>query len=391
MAHSAPSTLASISGPASSSSPSRSTPSPRPKPPAGPRCGPSLAPNASLRARTEPRLAHAYSLEEIRLSIGESSWRSEYEQDPADSEDAYFPFNTQSDTCSYWFGKSPDAAFLSRSYFASTTPIFWKLPDGSTFSQPLSEFLRTSRVACFCDTSYTSGPDSDYKVCAIVAQHTSGALFVLDLWAAQCHEPELTKQCLLMCDCWRPATINPEVTSRQITLYHALEQAIRARLDPSSFYEYIPAVRPLRVGTTGKASKIAALRPYFENNLFKLPLHLASTHPWRLLIEQILNFYPVDESNTNLQKDDCIDTIAMSLFVFRQRPSPTPTTDTPDTASPLEALKRGETHDDDGTPNILKIIPELLSPEDYAEIRSALSNRHSIPHIPSHYVRSTKA
>jgi phage terminase large subunit-like protein len=340
------------------------------------------------RSRLEPRLSQAFSLEEVRASIGEASWRSEYEQDPADSEEAFFPLNPQSDRFSFWFSKTPDDAFLSGAFWNSSTLIHWVNPDGSQASTPLAEFLRTSRVACFLDTSFTSGPDSDYKVCAIVAQHTSGALFVLDLWAAQCHEPELTKQCLLMCDRWRPATINPEVTSRQLSLYHSLEQAVRARLDPSTFYDYVPAVRPLRVGTTGKASKIAALKPYFENCLFKLPLHLASAHPWRMLIDQILNFYPVDESNTNLQKDDCIDTVALSLFIFRQRPAPT----TPDTTSnsndPLAALKRGETHDSDGVPHILRVMPNLISPDDYAEIRSALASTHGIAHIPSHHTRS---
>jgi hypothetical protein len=87
--------------------------------------------------------------------------------------------------------------------------------------------------------------------------------------------------------------------------------------------EHLPKIVKLNPGMAEKTDKIAALGFRFEHGKIKLPLWRREMLPWRHLFDQIESFNP-EAPDGGLEKDDCIDAVAMSQFVLRGRLSKTP-------------------------------------------------------------------
>lgn len=316
------------------------------------------------RGKIDPSVLSTTSHEELEQIMGRAVYRREILQILEGSDAVFFPFDPLNNEKYGYTITDADDHYTAGRFWQSNALVTWH-HNTERRELRLSEFLRTSRVFICLDTSYTSGPDSDFKVATVFALTHENDLFVLDQWSKQCVEPTLVDAALRLADQWHPATIHPEVVTKQVSLFHALEHAVRTRLQTSMGLSYSPAIRALKPGSTAKTAKIAALQPRFEYGLIKLPLHKRLDHPWRRLIDQIQGFNPSHDEDGGLSKDDELDTLSMAQIVLRGRPvAPTPA----DTAPPADlasCIERGETHDEFGHPLLqsLSVVnrPDLLA------------------------------
>ena len=268
-------------------------------------------------ARTRPRFKESLSLEEIRESIGSANFSSEYMAAPGDGVGTFF--GEMNETHSWWFEEIDD---LIDQPLASKTVICWnerKEEKFETKKMPLSDFLRDySRIFMTADTSHTSTTDSDFKVCCLLAVTPQNDLFVLDLWARQGQESELVKAIFEMADRWRCPTVHPEVIKQGVSLFNALNSIVSTRANDMAGVAHLPKIVKLNPGMAEKQDKIAGLQFRFEHGKIKLPLWRREQLPWRHLFDQIESFNP-EAQDGGLEKDDCIDAVAMSQFVLRGR------------------------------------------------------------------------
>jgi len=268
-------------------------------------------------ARTKPRFKEALSLEEIRETIGTANFNSEYLAKPGDGGSTFF--GDLDDRHSWWFEEIDDRL---DSPFLSTTQICWHERKDDSFhvkKMPLPDFIRGySRIFMTADTSHTTGSDSDFKVCCLMAVTPQNDLFVLDMWARQGQESELVKAVFEMADRWRCPTVHPEVVRQGVSLYNALNAIVSTRANDMAGVSHLPKIVKLNPGMTEKQDKIAGLQFRFEHGKIKLPLWRRDQLPWRHLFDQIESFNP-EAQDGGLEKDDCIDAVAMSQFILKGR------------------------------------------------------------------------
>jgi phage terminase large subunit-like protein len=320
-------------------------------------------------AKDKPRFKEALSLEEIRDAIGAGNFASEYLAAPGDGEGVFFG-ELDEMAHSYWFEDIDDRI---QTPTISSTMICWYERRGDemhTMKMSMREFLsRYARTFITSDTSHTSGKDSDYKVACLLAVTPQNDLFVLDLWARQCPESELVKAIFEMADRWLCPTVHPEAVRQGVSLYNALSSIVSTRATDMAGTTHLPKIVKLNPGMAEKQEKIAGLQFRFEHAKIKLPLWRRDQLPWRHLFDQIESFNP-EAQDGGLEKDDCIDAVAMSQFILKGRLSkgPTPTAD----KTLFERLRDGEyfengVHIGEGLPL------EMLSAQQINEILDARS------------------
>jgi phage terminase large subunit-like protein len=294
-------------------------------------------------ALTRPRFKEALSLEEIREAIGTANFASEYLASPGDGNDAFF--GELDDIRHGWWLEEIDDR-LDRPLTTSSYICWYEKEKDQTSlrKMPLSEFLTSySRTFMTADTSHTSGKDSDYKVCCLMAVTPQNDLFVLDLWARQGQESELVKAVFAMADKWRCPTVHPETIRQGVSLYNALTSIVSTRAKDMAGVEHLPKIAKLNPGIAEKQDKIAGLQFRFEHGKIKLPLWRRDQVPWRILFDQIESFNP-EAQDGGLEKDDCIDAVAMSQFVLRGRLSKVPGAEA--TKTLFERLRDGNFFED---------------------------------------------
>jgi hypothetical protein len=289
-------------------------------------------------AVTRPRFKEALSLEEIRESIGSANFNSEYLANPGDGDSAFF--GELDDRHAWWFEEIDDR--IDRP-LNSTAYICWDERRGDVTERkkmPIKDFLQSyCRTFMTADTSHTSGSDSDYKVCCLMAVTPQNDLFVLDLWARQGQESELVRAVFDMADRWRCPTVHPEVIRQGVSLFNALTSIVSTRANDMAGTAHLPKIVKLNPGMTEKQDKIAGLQFRFEHGKIKLPLWRRDQLPWRHLFDQIESFNP-EAPDGGLEKDDCLDAVAMSQFVLRGRLSKVPGADHDKTL--FERLRDGD-------------------------------------------------
>lgn len=269
-------------------------------------------------AVTRPRFKEALSLEEIRETIGPSNFASEYLASPGDGEGAFFG-DLDDIKHSWWFEEIDDR--LDQPLITTTYICWHERRDQDVLLQkmPLPEFLRNyARTFITADTSHTSGKDSDFKVCCLMAVTPQNDLFVLDLWARQGQESELVRAIFEMADRWRCPTVHPESIRQGVSLYNALQSIVSTRANDMAGVEHLPKITKLNPGVSEKQDKIAGLQFRFEHGKIKLPMWRRDQTPWRYLFDQIESFNP-EAQDGGLEKDDCLDAVSMSQFVLRGR------------------------------------------------------------------------
>ena len=292
-----------------------------------------------LLAVEKPRFADAMSLEEIRETIGPSNFASEYMASPGDGHGSFFGALDEQ-RHGYKFEDIDD---LVAEPLKTKTNIVWNEMEGGKLTRmkmPLPDFLtKYARLFMTADTSHTATTDSDYKVACLMAVTPQNDLFVLDLWALQCKEAEQVKAVFKMADLWKCPTVHPESIREGVSLYNALYSIVSTRARDMVGTEHLPKIVKLNPGMAEKTDKIAALGFRFEHGKIKLPLWRRDQLPWRLLFDQVESFNP-EAPDGGLEKDDCIDAVAMSQFVLRGRLSKTP--GAPSDRTLFERLRDGD-------------------------------------------------
>jgi hypothetical protein len=269
-------------------------------------------------AVTRPRFKESLSLEEIRETIGSANFASVYLASPGDGEGAFFG-DLDDVKHGWWFEEIDDRLDQP---LTTTTYICWHERRGDELSlqrMPLPDFLRSYvRTFITADTSHTSGKDSDFKVCCLMAVSPQNDLFVLDLWARQGQESELVRGIFEMADRWKCPTVHPESVRQGVSLYNALSSIVSTRANDMAGVEHLPKIVKLNPGISEKQDKIAGLQFRFEHGKIKLPLWRRDQLPWRHLFDQIESFNP-EAQDGGLEKDDCLDAVAMSQFILKGR------------------------------------------------------------------------
>lgn len=275
----------------------------------------------------DKRYLEGTSLEEIREDVGSAIFNSEFLGRPGDVEDSFFQVDLDSKGRHAWWFEDCDGLEETTPRISKTLICWHETKKGVTSLRkvPLEEFLQHHvRTFITLDTSYTSGPDSDYKVAAVQAITNNNDLFVLDLWAKQCVEDRLVRAAFKMCDKWGVPSLHPEVVKESVSLFNTLYHIVSTRAEDMAGTSMLPAVRPIKVGMIEKTAKIAGgLYFRFDHSKIKLPVWRRGDRIWRMLFNQIEEFNP-EADDGGLQHDDCLDVVAMSQFVLKGRLSKAP-------------------------------------------------------------------
>jgi hypothetical protein len=267
-------------------------------------------------AEADPRYYETVSLEEIKSIVGPRVWQSEYMANPGMAEDQYFGDLTN-DKHGYWLDQPDD--YVDSEPYRSTTKVCWYDREKNKQQVTMKELCKEFRLFMCVDTSYTSGPASDFKVAMVFAHGPKNTLFILDLWAAQCDQKKLEQVIFKMADRWRLPMVGVEYIHQGIALYNALQQAINTRSEEMAGVKWLPKLVKIKPGYTEKTAKISGgLAMRFHHNLIKMPFWKRNKRPWRELFNQVEEFNP-DAHNGGLQHDDIIDTAAMHQYIVGGR------------------------------------------------------------------------
>lgn len=324
-------------------------------------CWPEMWPLTRADKLATPDLSNRLSLEEIKERIGNSVYLAEYRGRPGESGENFFPPLIREDHG--WWIEDPDPAF-DTDPLSSNTKIAWGEKTGIKVL-PIRDFLVNALTFIAVDTSYTHGPDSDYKVAVVMAVTSDNCLFVLDMWAGQTPEDQLIRNVFRLADKWKVPTIHPEVVRESVNLYQQLETLVRQRATEMMGVSHLPKVVPLRVGMVKKESKIAGLLFRFEHKLLKLPLWKRMDRPWREFFDQVEQFNP-EARDGGLAHDDHLDTVAMSSLILKFR-LPKRYAEPVGGLSPMERLKAGELQTQ-GVPTLALVDWNQIPTEDVLEI-----------------------
>ncbi len=304
-------------------------------------CWPEMWPLTVAERDADPSLEGRVTLEEIREDVGPQVYAYEYMGEPGESDQKCFPALTPAEH-GWWLSESD-----GHEGWNSKTKINWRDQRGELRSQPLNEFLQQSRVFVTSDTSFSSRPDSDWKVSTVMALTSANELFVLDIWGGKTNQPRLVQETFRLADLWHASAIYPEVVSASIDYYHELDGLSRQRATEMTGTQWIPAVVPLTIPKNlSKTNRIESLTTRFRHKLLKLPLHRRYDAHWAQLFDQIEGFNP-EANNGGLEHDDHIDTVSMSLIVLKGKPA-RPFIHVEEQLDPLEQLRLGHTRDRHG-------------------------------------------
>ena len=258
------------------------------------------------------------SIEEMPSIMGSSAFNAEMMGRPGDSGDQFLEFDPSPVGKQAWWLDNVDPETYSISPRQSTADICWQDPKSKTVvKKPLQKFLEDSRLFITVDTAFSENSTSDRRVCTLMAHHPGNILFVMDMWSDRKTDAILEAKSFEMADRWRCPVIHVEVVKESFKLYKRFVSTLQTRLTEQMAVGFVPAVKPLRIGTMTKIEKIETLDIRFEHGLIKLPIFRRPSHaPTARLLDQIESFNP-EAGGGGLDKDDEIDTVSMSLFILR--------------------------------------------------------------------------
>jgi len=304
---------------------------------------------------------------EVRREMGPDVWAAEMMGAPGAGDGLHFG-ELSEHTHGWWIRKGTGDGFLNTEPLKSSAVIEW-MEDGETHDATLPDLLSQCLVFMTSDTSWSTGPTSDYKTAAVIAIHPSGSQFVLDLWQSRCTLDEQIHAILAMAEKWRVPTIHPEAIREGIQLCDALLASIRTDAISTMGVSHTPAIVPYKPGFTDKASRIASAKWRFDYGKIKLPFFMRDRQPWSDLFLQIEGFNPTAQ-DCGLRHDDLIDTVlAMPQHIVRtpaalQRPDTGPEEESLEDI--LERIRNGATVDESGIPYAHRadVLAEILRSRD---------------------------
>lgn len=306
-------------------------------------CWPEMWPLTIADKKADPALADTVSLEEIKMAVGPASFRSEYLADPGGGEESFFPEPTVESHG--WWVEDVDESYLHTPWNSSAKICYHH--KGEKKKIPCHQVWQDWRLFMCVDTSYTSGPDSDYKVCTVFARGYDNILFVLDIWGARTRQEVLVKKIFELAQKWKVGSIHPELVKGSYPLYETLEAILSTQMVRDMGFTHQPRLVPYKPpNTIAKEDRIAALVDRFTYSLIKMPLDFRDQKHWRMLFDQLEGFNP-DARDGGLSNDDHLDTLSMASTgvmkgrLMQVRDEKAPTRDR------LELLEEGETEDPD--------------------------------------------
>lgn len=198
------------------------------------------------------------------------------------------------------------------------------------------------------DWAPTVSTNSDYSCIHVMGLENSSlykdTLWSLDLWLDKKRQNELVQMIYRYCLKWKVRFVGIESYGPQLELVERLREDLPNMF---GFGEFVPAVIPIKFPPhMEKADKIHGLEWRFDQFRVKLPKHRQRVWPYSQLFYQIENF---TDDLGNLDHDDAIDTLAMHLAIGKRLKA----TGGPDiliSKDPIEMLKAGRTHYDNGMP-----------------------------------------
>jgi hypothetical protein len=273
---------------------------------------------SSIESKKKNGWTNKISIEEMPSIMGAAAFNAEMMGRPGDSGEQFFQWDPSPSGPHAWWLDEADPEILATNPRNSTSTICWISPkDGTTVRKKLQEFLNESRLFITVDTAFSENSTSDRRVCTLMAHHPGNVLFVMDMWSDRKTDAILEAKAFEMADKWRCPVIHVEVVKESFKLYRRFLATLQTRLTEQMAVGFVPAIKPLKIGTMSKIEKIETLDIRFEHKLLKLPLFKRGSQPGiSRLCDQIESFNP-DAPGGGLDKDDEIDTVSMSLFILR--------------------------------------------------------------------------
>lgn len=256
------------------------------------------------------------TIEDIREDLGEPVFQSEMMCLPGSGDGKFFEVDESPEGRHAWWLEEVDDEFHENP--RNSDAWFCYMDESEVKRIRLKDFLRVAKMAITVDTAFTSTKTSDRRCCTLLAFH-GPHLFALDMWSDQSNDHELMYHSFRIADRWKVPVIYVEYVKNSISLYNTYRQVVRlAAADHGGVlmgFNHVPNVRKLKVGQMPKTGKIAGLKYRFDHGLIHLPFYLRTKQaPWQRCISQIIGFNPLLKDG-GLDKDDEIDTIAMSMFL----------------------------------------------------------------------------
>lgn len=282
----------------------------------------------------------AMTIPELREFVTEPVFQSEYNCNPGDAGIKFFGELTR-EKHGWWY-EEMDASLAEAPWKSKTLLCFYR--KGLVVKTPLSTLVDEGwMVYMMADTSFTSGPSSDYKACSVLAVSPFSEGFMLDAWAEQCPQDPFVGAILAMASRWRVGAVLAENVKEGAALVEALETAIRDNASEMlKAYEWVPKVIGFHPGTSPKEIRIASsLVQRFHHGMVKIPFELEGVRPWSMLFEQIRGFNPAARDG-GLEHDDILDTLGTGLSskVLKGLPSIAPKKEPPPDI--IQRMKDGE-------------------------------------------------
>jgi hypothetical protein len=299
----------------------------------------------SVESKIKAGRPTAVSIEEMPSIMGAAAFNAEMMGKPGDTGDQFFKWDPNPRGPHAWWLEDVDPEiFRSSPREASGNMCYVDPKTSTTVRTPVKDFLASCRLFNTVDTAFTESATSDRRVVTQLAQAPNNILFVLDMWSDRKSDAILEAKAFDMASRWRSSTIWVEVVKESFKLYRRMVSTLQTRLVEQMGGGYMPAVKALKIGTMSKIEKIETLDVRFENNLIKLPIFQRTNHRGIIrLIDQVESFNP-DSPGGGLDKDDEIDTVAMSLFIIKNNMRQKGPEASVEEVDPMELLKKGILH-----------------------------------------------
>lgn len=256
-------------------------------------------------------------LEARRDEIGESSFASEYCNEPVSAQERILviePHKNEYSVEGEFDWVNPLVYKGNIKWFErNETPGKWTYTENV---KPFNEWvLPMFRIMTF-DYGQGLSQYNDYSCICVMGFDVYNTLWILDMWLGRAKDATLLRLIYEKGLAWRPRVIGIEAVSIQMSFAEAVREYIEEQ-ESKSGHPWKARVYPITYPSkVTKAQRISALEWRFRPGKIKYPAHLADKWPFNQLYQQTEDFTP---DLALLPHDDAIDTVAMSQYVVKNR------------------------------------------------------------------------
>jgi len=344
------------------------------------------------------------TVEDLRARLGESKFQQEYMNNPTSGADRVLvlhpklgvyrvtggspekeddPF--QSHAVIRWYERSADES-SDRSDRSDRYDHCGRYDHYIEEHRPFGEWVSTLYRLITVDFIRRPSSTSDFACAQVMGFDRKDVLWLLDSYLARVGTTKLIEVVWRLAQRWRVRLIGAEAIAFQSQFVDQMAARI-AMLAAGS--RIVPRVVPIKYAKRGlyntdaptqidKGERIAGMEWRFQQHRIRFPEHRRREFPIAQLFYQTEQF---TRDLSLLRHDDAIDTLAMHQYVVRRQG--VSRARGPRVIRPLEALKNGQLFDAElGTPLILAIPPEKVTPDLYREVRQKQYELAGVPSEP---------